>query len=199
MTQNGMYTHPLFVNTTNDKPIFVHRKGSNVIYGYYYADTSATKLLSHMNAKRNLNIQYLKDEYARVSALSTEEVTKNSPLKVGAFEGPGTPQSFYYLSRAVRSENEGPVSEAMVKTIITALDSENRWLVKHVNTSNPYIGDGKNKEQTDEYASTNVGDKTDTSPYRDMTDQEYISTPAYIRNMQLLINYLKSIKKTGAK
>ena len=81
------------------------------------------------------------------------------------------------------------------KEIINSLDSKNRWLVKHVNTSNPYIGDGQNKEQTDEYASTNVGDKTDTSPYRDLSEQQYISVPAYIRNMDVLINYLKSVKK----
>ena len=66
-------------------------------------------------------------------------------------------------------------------------------------TSNPYIGDGQNKEQTDEYASTNVGDKTDTSPYRDMSDQDYISVPAFIRDMQMLIDYLKSTKKTVAR
>jgi len=41
-----------------------------------------------------------------------------------------------------------------------------------------------------------VGDETDTSPYRDTTDQEYISTGEYIRNMHLLINYLKT-KKEG--
>ena len=199
MNQNGLYTHPLFVNIATDKPIFVHRKGSNVIYGSYYTDTMDTKLLSHMSAKRSYNIQYLKDEYARVNALSPEEATNNSPLIPGKFEGAGTPQSFYSLGRNDRIENEGPVSEASVKNIINALDNRNRWLVKHVMTSNPYIGDGQSKEQTDEYASTNVGDKTDTSPYRDMSDQDYISIPAFIRNMQMLIDYLKSVKKTVAR
>ena len=103
------------------------------------------------------------------------------------------------MSRLERFENDGDVSETRVKEVINALDSENRWLVKHVMISNPYIGDGENKEQTDEFASTTVGDKTDTSPYRDMSEQQYISTPAYIRNMNLLINYLKSIKKTNVK
>lgn len=199
MTQNGRYTHPLFVNPATDKPIFVHRKGSNVTYGYYYTDTTDSKLLSHMQAKGYINLQHLKDEYTRVSALSPGEAIKDSSLMPGRFEEAGTPQSFYYINRFDRSENDYPVSEARVKTVIDALDSENRWLVKHVMISNPYIGDGQNKEPTDEYASTSVGDKTDTSPYRDMSDQEYISTPAYIRNMQVLINYLKSTKKAGVK
>jgi PelA/Pel-15E family pectate lyase len=196
MTQNGRYTHPLFVNPVTDKPLFVHRKGSNVTYGYYYTDTPDSRLLMHMPGKGSLNIQYLKDQYARVSALSPQEATKNSPLMPGKFEAPGTPQSFYHLARVDRAENDYPVSETRVKAIIDQLDSENRWLVKHAMISNPYIGDGQNRDTTDEYASTNVGDKTDTSPYRDTSDQEYISTPAYIRNMQVLINYLRSIKNS---
>jgi hypothetical protein len=198
LTQNGRYTHPLFVNPVNDKPMYVHRKGSNVIYGYYYTDTSDAKLLSHMQGKRTYDVQSLKDEYIKVSALSPEEATKGSPLIPGKFEASGTPQSYYYLGRTTRPENE-PVSEEMAKNIIHALDNEGRWLVKHVNTSNPYIGDGQNKDLTDEYASTNVGDKTDTSPYRDMSEQEYISIPAYVRNMQALIYYLQSIQKTGTR
>lgn len=199
-TQDGRYTYPLFVNPATDKPIYVHRKGSNVIYGYYYTDTTDTKLLSHMMGKRSINLQYLKDEYAKVSALSPEEAVKDSPLIPGKFEGAGTPQSYYYLSRLNDTDFPLPeATEARAKSIIEGLDKENRWLTKHVMISNPYIGDGQNKELTDEYASTNVGDKTDTSPYRDLSEQDYISTPVYIRNMQVLINYLKSIKKTGMK
>jgi hypothetical protein len=199
MTENGRYSHPLFVNPVTDKPIFVHRKGSNVTYGFYYSDTTDSKLLSHMGAKGEINVQYLKDEYARVSALSPEEAIKKSPLIPGQFEENGTPQSFYYLSRIDRSELDFSVSDSRVKSVIGALDSQNRWMVKHVMVSNPYIGDGQNKDPTDAYASVNVGDKTDTSPYRDLSDQDYISTPSYIRNMQVLINYLRSVRKNDFK
>lgn len=199
MTQNGRYTHSLFVNPVTDRPMFVHRKGSNVTYGYYYTDTTDSKLLAHMQGKASIDLQYLKNEYARVSALSPEEATKNSPLMPGKFEAAGTPQSYYRLSRFDNAENNFPLSESRVKSVIDALDGRNRWLVKHVMISNPYIGDGQDKSPTDEYASTYAGDKTDTSPYRDLSDQEYISTPAYIRNMQVLINYLESIKKSGVK
>jgi PelA/Pel-15E family pectate lyase len=195
MTQNGRYTHPLFVAVGSDKPIFVHRKGSNNTYGYYYTDTTDTKLLGHMMGKNIINIQYLKDEYAKISALSPDEAIKDSPLIPGRFEATGTPQSYYRLSRVDRFENERALPEERIREIIKGLDSRNRWLVKHVMISNPYIGDGQSKEPTDEYASTYVGDKADTSPYRDLSDQEYISTSAYIRNMELLISYLNSVKK----
>ena len=104
MTDNGKYTHSLFVEVGSDKPIFVHRKGSNVKYGYYYVDTNDSNLLGHMRGKGNINVQYLKDEYAKISALYPKEVIKDSPLLPGKFEGPGTPQSFYHLSRL---ENPG--------------------------------------------------------------------------------------------
>jgi hypothetical protein len=41
---------------------------------------------------------------------------------------------------------------------------------------------------------TNVGDKYDTSPYRDKSDQKYISTGVYTFYMRALINYLKKIE-----
>ncbi len=39
-----------------------------------------------------------------------------------------------------------------------------------------------------------VGDETDTSPYRDPSDKEYISTGDYVKNMNWLINYVESVK-----
>jgi hypothetical protein len=193
MTQNGRYSHPLFVEVGTDKPMFVHRKGSNVKYGYYYTNYIDTQLLGHMQGKGYINIQRLKDEYTRITALTPDEATKDSPLKMGEFKGTGTPQSYYNFNPDAGRVNA--VTEARVKEIINALDSQNRWLVKHASISNPYIGDGEDKEPTDKYASTNVGDKTDTSPYRDPSDQLYISTPEYIKNIALLTSYLMASKK----
>jgi PelA/Pel-15E family pectate lyase len=192
-TQNGRYTHPLFVDVKTDKPIYVHRRGSNVKHGYYYTDTSDVMLLGHMSGKSNINLQYLKDEYARVSALPVEKAIEGSPIKMSKFSGQGTPQNFYDLKR---NEMVFPSpSDSTVKSVINSLDNENRWLVKHVMISHPYIGDGQLTVKTDAYASTFVGDSTDTSPFRDMSDQLYISTPAYIRNMDILIGYIKEIDK----
>jgi hypothetical protein len=86
------------------------------------------------------------------------------------------------------------VDGKVVKEIIGSLAAQTRWLSKHASISHPYIGDGQNQEQTDEFASTNVGDETDTSPYRDMFDKNYISTGDYIRNMKMLINFVRSTK-----
>jgi hypothetical protein len=86
-----------------------------------------------------------------------------------------------------------------VKEVIASLDNKNRWLTKHAMISNPYIGDGQNREPTTKYSSTMVGDNTDTSPYSDTSDQEYISTSKYVQNMYLLINYLNSVNNKKQK
>jgi PelA/Pel-15E family pectate lyase len=191
-TEGGKVTHPTFVEIGTDRPLYVHRKGSNVIHGSYFVDYDDKNLLSHYGGKRNVNVDRLETEFKRVRALSPEEASKNSPIKTGKFEGEGTPQTYFDLNRY--SSQEQP-DEARVKEIIGSLDKQNRWLVKHAMISNPYIGDGQKKDQTNKFASTNVGDETDTSPFRDSSDQDYISTGTYLRNMSLLINYLKAHKE----
>lgn len=192
-TLNGRYTHPTFMEPGTNKPLYVHRQGSNSKYGKYSVDYSDDKLLSHYGGKTVIMVNQLKKEYDRVLSLSKEEATKDSPLKVENFQKEGTPQSYYSLNQDlfpfVPDENQ-------IKAIINSLDSEGRWLVRHVSTSNPYIGDGQKQELTDEFASKNVGDETDTSPFSDQSDQQYISTAVYIRNMSSLISYLRSAKST---
>lgn len=182
MTENGKYSHSTFVDIHTDKPLFVHRKGSNVTYGSYYVDNNDKNLLAHYGGKSNISIDKLKEEYNRVSALSPEEVTKDSPLKPVSFQGEGTPQTYYKLNR-----DSYPLSDSAtlkVKEVINSLVGHNRWLIKHAMISNLYTGDGQNKEATNEFASTHVGDKTDTSPFRDPSEQDYISTAAYIRKYE---------------
>jgi PelA/Pel-15E family pectate lyase len=191
MTQNGRYTHPTFVEMGTDKPVFVHRKGSNVKYGYYYTDCSDKNLLAHYGGKNRINIDKLKSEYQRVLALSADEITKNSPLSETLYQHEGTPQTYYDLSRF--SSSLVP-DDSKVKEILNALDDKGRWLVTGAKISHPYVGDGQNKDLTDEFVSTNVGDETDTSCYTDTSDQKYISTSEFIKNMNLLINYINKNK-----
>jgi hypothetical protein len=174
-----------------NKALYVHRKGSNVIYGSYYVDYDSKNLLSHYGGKRFVPLDQLKAEYTRLKDLIPEQVSKDSPLNPGAFTAEGTPQSYYDLNRNAFT---GSVSEKTVSEVLKSIDSQGRWLIKHVPTSHPYVGDGQKQEPTDQYASTNVGDETDTSPYRDPSEQDYISTGEYIKNMNLLIGYIRTIK-----
>jgi hypothetical protein len=156
-------------------------------------DDKDDHLLSHYGGKCRININQLKEEYNRLSSLPVDTVTKGSPLKVGRFEGEGTPQTYYDLNRY---RLPMPVTESSVRVIISSLDAQHRWLIQHGQTSHPYSGEGKQDgARTDSYASTNVGDETDTSPYRDPSDQWYISTGTYLQNMGMLIKYLNSVKR----
>ncbi|MBN2166227.1 MAG: hypothetical protein JW717_08125 [Marinilabiliaceae bacterium] len=185
----GERTHPQFVDPNTNKPIYVHRKGTNVKCGFYYCDDNDKKLLAHYYGKSRIPLNELKNEYKRVASMSVEDATKESPLHIGPFTGKGTPQKYYNLTRHYF---DFTVEKTVVKDIINSLDNKGRWLSKHAQISHPYIGDGVLKDSTDKYALTMVGDETDTSPYRDESDQDYISTRTYIKNMNLLLNYLKT-------
>ena len=115
-------------------------------------------------------------------------------MKPEYFKGEGTPQTFYSLKRSYY-----PFLDSLklnIQDVIHALDNQNRWLVKHAMISHPYTGEGENKDTSNEYASTYVGDETDTSPFRDSSDQLYISTAEYITNMYVLMNYVQQSKST---
>ncbi|MFB6318725.1 pectate lyase [Saccharicrinis sp. FJH54] len=187
----GERTHPTFVNVKTNAPVYVHRRGSNEKYGRYYTDENDKNLPSHYYGKSRVPLEQLKKEYSRIAKMPVSELLKDSPITPAPFMHEGTPQKYYNLNRfGYRFSPD----KAQVIEIINALDDQHRWLIKHAMTSHPYIGDGKDQTETDEYATTFVGDETDTSPYRDPSDQEYISTSQYIRNMLTLINYLKKTK-----
>lgn len=190
LTENGKYTHPYYIEKSTGKPIYVHRKGSNVKYGYYYVDYNPENLIVHSKGKRNVPLETLIAEYNRVKAISKEQIAKNAILQPASFSGNETPQKTVDLNR---DRFDDIPSLQQVYEILKGLETQCYWTAQHVMISHSYAGDGKNKDTTDQFAESFVGDETDTSPYRDTTDQKYISTSTYIENMHLLINYLKSL------
>lgn len=184
-------THPMYIDIKTNNPVYVHRMGSNVKYGKYYIDENNENLLAHYKGICTIDIEQLKNDYQRVLQLPLEEAVKNSPLRADIFENNSKTQNFFDLNK---TDPQMQVNDKLVNDIKDALDEQNRWLTKHASISNPYIGDGQKQELTSKYASTLVGDETDTSPYRDNSDQLYISTGEYIRNMEMLIHYINSMK-----
>ncbi|MDO8837086.1 MAG: pectate lyase [Vicinamibacterales bacterium] len=204
MTDGGKYTHPVFVEIGTDKPLFVHRKGSNVAHGFYYVDHSDALPNVHYGMKSRVDVAQLRQEYAALSAMTPEDASNDSPLLPGRHRGALPPQRHYDvksasdMASAPNTAVRPASSDADVRRVIAGLDSQDRWLVAHANTSHPYAGDGVKTEPTDAYASTLVGDETDTSCFRDGTDQLYISTRAFIRNMTVLIDYVQAARGTRA-
>lgn len=199
MTENGRYTHPVFVEIGTNNPIFVHRKGSNVKFGYSYSDFDDARLLTHYGGKEHLDIPALEKGFERVKKIPPDEVQKGSLLKPQAHHGPLPQTEFTRSFSGGRGER---VDEKRVLEVLAALDGQSRWLTRHEYTSHADRGDGVRTEPTDEFATTFVGDETDTSPYREASDQEYISTAAYLSNMRVLLSYVdqtktKDLRRTG--
>ena len=194
-TGGGRYTHPVFIEAGTNKALYAHRSGTGVIDGRYWYDYKDEKPLLHYGAKTNVPVEKLKEEYKRIASLSPQEATKNSPLKIESFQNDITPQQYYETAWPL---DDGPdvarrkynasvkIDESQVRKIINSLDAQHRWMVKHIQISRPY-------------AVTNDGVETNTAKLSDeggrgimdASDQEYLSTREYMKNMQLLINYIK--------
>ena len=80
----------------------------------------------------------------------------------------------------------GPVQAA---DIAKGLNAQGYWPAKLVMTSHPYKADSTATVAPGDFATTNVGDESDTSPYRDDT-LVGISIDAFVRNMSVLITQL---------
>jgi PelA/Pel-15E family pectate lyase len=179
--EGGTRTHATFIEIGTNRGLYAHRKGSGVNDGHYWYDYDDKNLLAHYGGKTNINIQYLKDEFARISALSLEEAVKNSPLKIGTVEGGSLPQK-----QSLSAPFNGPVpNEAAINTIIRSLD-QGRWLVKHIQISRPFSVSPDGKEMNTAKLSDENG-----KGIVDASEQQYISTREYEKNMSLLIKYLK--------
>ncbi|MDO5447822.1 MAG: pectate lyase, partial [Prevotellaceae bacterium] len=83
-----------------------------------------------------------------------------------------------------------------VDGIISSLTPSGAWLSPLHQISNPYKDAGKQKPSNEtKYASTNVGDEFDTSPYTPEQPVMGIVTGTYVRNMSMLMNALKEKEK----
>lgn len=192
-TEGGRYTHATNIHLQTQEPIYVHRKGSNVKYGYYYTDTIDQHLLGHMSGKTVLNINLIKQEYERIKSIPEKEIFKQAIFADIKIQQIYHPVSSIQIAKA-ESMSFLPSKESVLRLLHNQSPS-GAWYVKNAMISHPYKGDGIAQDPTDKFSSTNVGDSTDTSPYKDTSDQQYISTPAYIRNMKMLLSYLEAFNK----
>ncbi len=177
-TVSGRYSHPTFVEPESNKALFVHRKGSNVKYGYYFVDHRDTLLLGHYSGKTNIDLTKLSEWY-HSQMMASERWTHRDELIDS--------DQYFHLNKRGQKDRLEP---GIVQEIMKDLDVAGRWLTTGAMISHPHIGNGRKRELTDDYASTNVGDHTDTSPFRDTSNQLYISTSVYIDRMQVLMDAL---------
>jgi len=182
-------THPTFVEVGSNKPLFLHRQGSNVRNGRYYSDYNPEKTIGHYSSFRTLDVDALRQEYREALTTPPDLAAKHSLLKTsvhvselssitpGRYADPGA--------------NSGDRLEERVDRAIDSLNQEGYWPAPLWFTSHPYTGQAAPEIAVGDFASTYVGDKSDTSPYRNPELVTCISGSTYIRNMKALIEYLE--------
>lgn len=192
-------THPTFIEIGTDRPLYVHRRGSNVQNGAYYVDYSPEKTLAHYGAYRKIDLAALRARYARLKASDPNTVAQASPLLATQ----AVPLPRYFATRDLETSDlnikakdavqavTGDKAEALVR----GLNGQGYWPTPLVATSHPYAAGTPRAEADGDYATTHVGDASDTSPYPTDKPVLGISTGAYIQNMTTLIDWLAEVKR----
>ncbi len=181
--------HPTFIELRTNKPLYVHRRGSNVVNGEYYVDYDPRHTPGHYNAFRYFDVAKLRKEFEALKAMPVDEVTRDSPLRQGAHGG--LPR-FVMTEMFTGSDLNSSKVAATADRLVAALNADGYWPTELKATSHPYSGDGSAEVAPGDFRSTRVGDDTDTSPYLAEKPVIGISTGTYIDNMEILIATLRA-------
>lgn len=171
-------THPTFVEIGTNRPLYVHREGSNVVNGRYYADYDPRNTIAHYSSFRGVNVARLREMYRDARAQSPTDAVRDSPLAPG--RGLQPPPRLFLAD---------PPAAGGVDAAIAGLSPQGYWLSALGSNSYVYTADGSKSVTPGSFSQTYVGDRTDTSPFPDGT-LTGISTDGYIRNMGVLLRYV---------
>ncbi len=176
--------YPTFIEIGTGKPLYLHRQGSNVVNGHYYADYDPANVVEHYSSTREIDVAALRREYDRLKATPVSELTENSPLTSGSA---GHLPEFVLTELGYTSDRNTRGETEDAQELVSSLNAEGWWPTKLLVTSHPYTEDGSTTPSPGDYRSTRVGDETDTSPYIDPHPVTGISIGAYIEHMATLI------------
>jgi PelA/Pel-15E family pectate lyase len=168
-------THPTFVEIGTNKPLYVHRQGSNVVNGKYYVDDDPAKTPGHYSAFRRLDVAGLRSRFEHLRAMSKADATAGSPLLAAAGS---TPLDRFFVAP------RGP--DLTAADAVAGLNAQGYWPARLGSTSHPFTRQGSAERAAGDFSQSHVGDETDTSPFPDDT-QMGITTTAYLRHMAVLL------------
>jgi PelA/Pel-15E family pectate lyase len=183
--KNGR-AYPTFIEIGTNRPLYVHRRGSNVVNGEYYADYDPANTITHYSATRAIDVAALRREYATLVASRPEEVARTSPLSA-----PQPLPRYFLVEEVATSDLNSAGGKASPDALIRSLNAAGWWPTELRATSNPYAGDGAATPPPGDFSRTKVGDASDTSPYETDRPVTGISTGTYIENMKVLIAALR--------
>jgi len=194
-------THPTFIRVGSDTALYVHRRGSNVDNGSYYVSGDFAPRLAHYSPVRSLDLAALRRRHAELLARPAA-LPALLPERAGSLPLPRhfSLQRPTLLGLCGATEGAPPLAPADALRLVDELDPLGRWIAPLELRSNPYSAARAAQPGDDStYASTFVGDRSDTSPYRSQERpstypaepaQSGISVGRYIHNMAQLIAYV---------
>jgi hypothetical protein len=177
---------PTFVELGTNRPLYNHRRGSNVVNGAYYQDHDPARPIAHYSQFRAIDLERLRRDHARLAAMPVAEATRGSPL----LERRPIPRFFILDGLAAGSDFTG-AARLNPREIVRDLNEAGWWPSPLAMTSHPYAGPGSARVAPGDYGVTQVGDATDTSPFPDPRPATGISTATYIANLARLIGALE--------
>jgi hypothetical protein len=177
---------PTFVEIGTNKPLWVHRRGSNVVNGEYYVDHDPANTIGHYNPRRSVDVPKLRREYEKLRAIPGGPVSKDSPLLKGR-----QPLSPYWVAAVEPGSDMNVAGGKSAAELVASLNDEGWWPTQLKAISHPYRGPGSKEVAPGDFRSTNVGDSSDTSPFDVKDGPIGISTGTYIDHMVTLIGALR--------
>jgi hypothetical protein len=181
----GGRTHPTFIELQTNRALYVHRRGSNIANGEYYVDYDPRRPIGHYSSTRRIDTAALRKKYDELRNADVKGLTKNSPLAPGA----GVEELPRFFAQRYSPPAKGGL-EQQVRDSISGLNTTGFWAAPLPQTSHPYKGVAPADAAKRDFAGTHVGDEYDTSPYTDTAKTPSISTAEYLRNMNVLIQWL---------
>ena len=171
---------PTYVEIGTNRPLYCHRRGSNVVNGEYYHDYDPANPISHNVQWRAIDVQGIRTRLESLRAASAQALRDRSPLlRREDFVLPG-----FFMVQA-------GTTGSTASSLIESLNREGYWPTPLNRTSNPYIGPGPTTPTPGDFSQTFVGDKFDTSPYMPPVEQIGISTRAFVQNMAVIANAVR--------
>jgi len=185
-------TVPRNIDHITGEAIWTHRRGSNVATGYYFFNTDdPTNTIGHMSSFANININRLRRDYAATRALSREEILATSPL----FTEEKVPLPRLHSPISLRWATHDRTAAEIIET----LNADGFWITPLPFTSHPYqtipqaLWDAPKRSDDTRFATTQVGDEFDTSPFPPTEPIYGISVPIFITNIARLIQFLETL------
>lgn len=178
-----------YVEVGTNQPLGVHRRGSNTRNGEYFVDYEMSD-----QRPRRVDRAALQQRFERLQGISAEEATSNSAWYG---RGPSLLPELVVVEYVARSGVDPDVSPERARELIAALNEKGYWSSKLAMTSHPYKGEGPAEPPpgfVDHGHAGRVGDSWDTSMFYADEPAQGISTSVFIRNMSILVLYLKTLE-----